>query len=55
MIAVFLFPHLLCNVNPNGDSFIGRITQLDLVGAPILIPSIMMLLPALHWGRAEYA
>lgn len=54
MVAVFVFLHISRDDNPNGDSYITRISQIDLVGALVLVPSIVMLLLALQWGGAEY-
>jgi len=54
MVAVFVFLHISREDNPNGESFITRVSQLDLIGATILIPTIIMLLIALQWGGAEY-
>jgi len=52
--AVIVFLRVSRVNNPNGESFIARILQLDLIGAVILVPSIILLLVALQWGGAEY-
>ncbi|ETS78028.1 hypothetical protein PFICI_10090 [Pestalotiopsis fici W106-1] len=55
MVVVFLFlgiPH--ATGDDHTGSFLSRILQLDLLGAGILIPAIVMLLLALQWGGAEY-
>ncbi|KAI1826713.1 major facilitator superfamily domain-containing protein [Xylaria intraflava] len=40
--------------NPDNQSVIARILQLDLVGATVVIPGIIMLLLALQWGGVQY-
>jgi MFS family permease len=40
--------------NPNNDSIFYRIKQVDLLGAAILLPAIVMLLLALQWGGSTY-
>ncbi|ORY62566.1 major facilitator superfamily domain-containing protein [Pseudomassariella vexata] len=55
MAVIFFFLHIARVTNHDGDSFGKRIVQLDLLGAGILIPAIIMLLLALQWGGAEYA
>lgn len=40
--------------NPNNDSIFYRVQQLDLLGASILLPAIVMLLLALQWGGSTY-
>ena len=55
MIPVIIFYlHINRENNTAGHSIIKRIGQLDLLGAAILIPSIVMLLLALQWGGTEY-
>lgn len=53
--CLFFFLHIDRVNNTAGDSFIKRVGQLDLLGAAILIPSIVMLLLALQWGGSTYA
>ncbi|KAI1847611.1 hypothetical protein JX266_006463 [Neoarthrinium moseri] len=53
-LVVFFYLGISRANNPNNESFISRIVQLDLLGAGILIPAIIMLLLALQWGGTEY-
>lgn len=54
-ITVIIFVlHVDRKNNPNNDSILCRIRQLDLLGASILIPAIIMLLLALQWGGSTY-
>ncbi|KAK3291704.1 major facilitator superfamily domain-containing protein [Chaetomium fimeti] len=53
--AVIVFLRGVSSGNdPNRKSFFARILQLDLVGAVILVPSIILLLVALQWGGVVY-
>lgn len=54
MVAIFFFLRILRNDNPNNETYMARILQLDLIGATILIPDIIMLVLALQWAGAEY-
>jgi MFS family permease len=55
MVVVFLFLDITgAASDDHTGSFVSRILQLDLLGAGILIPAIVMLLLALQWGGAEY-
>lgn len=54
MVVIFLFLSITRVNNPKNDSFISRIAQLDLLGAGVLVPAIIMLLLALQWGGADY-
>jgi len=51
---VFFFLHIDRKNNPEGHSLLKRVTEIDLIGASILIPAIVCLLLALQWGGAEY-
>lgn len=53
--CIIFFLHINRVNNTAGHSLIKRIGQLDLLGAAILIPSIVMLLLALQWGGTTYA
>lgn len=53
VLIIFLL-HINRKNNAAGDTIWYRIKQLDLVGASILIPGIVMLLLALQWGGTEY-
>lgn len=54
MAAIFFFLRIARDENPDGLSYMSRILQLDLIGATILIPDIVMLVLALQWGGADY-
>ncbi|KAK9424144.1 putative Major facilitator superfamily domain-containing protein [Seiridium unicorne] len=54
MLVIFFFLSISKVNNAEKDSFISRIFQLDLLGATVLIPAIIMLLLALQWGGADY-
>jgi MFS family permease len=53
--AVIFFLHMSSSAdNSKRESFIRRILQLDLIGAVIIVPGIILLLIALQWGGVEY-
>ncbi|KAI3320292.1 major facilitator superfamily domain-containing protein [Xylariaceae sp. AK1471] len=54
ILVIFFFLRIPRVNNPDKQSFISRLLQLDLIGAGILIPAIIMLLLALQWGGVEY-
>ncbi|KAI1380392.1 MFS general substrate transporter [Hypoxylon crocopeplum] len=54
MIVIFFFLRIARVNNPDNLSFLARVLELDLVGAVILIPAIIMLLLALQWGGAQF-
>ncbi|KAI8635587.1 major facilitator superfamily domain-containing protein [Xylariaceae sp. FL1651] len=54
VLVIFFFLAIPRVNNPDKQSFLSRMLQLDLIGAGILIPGIIMLLLALQWGGAEY-
>ncbi|RWA08503.1 hypothetical protein EKO27_g6614 [Xylaria grammica] len=54
VLVIFLFLRIPRVNNPDGQSTTSRLLQLDLVGAGILIPGIIMLLLALQWGGVQY-
>jgi MFS family permease len=47
--------HLQRDPNDSNKKYIDRIKELDLIGASILIPAIVMLLLAVQWGGTTYA
>jgi MFS family permease len=53
MVVILLFLNITTAKKPN-NSFVSRIMQLDLLGAGILVPAIVMLLLALQWGGTQY-
>ncbi|XXG95876.1 hypothetical protein Hte_002148 [Hypoxylon texense] len=54
-MAVIFFALNIARVNnPDHLSFWSRIGELDLVGAAILMPAIIMLLLGLQWGGAQF-
>ncbi|OTA59572.1 MFS general substrate transporter [Hypoxylon sp. EC38] len=54
MIVIFFFLNIARVNNPDNQSLLFRVLQLDLIGAAVLIPAIIMLLLALQWGGAQY-
>ncbi|KXJ89664.1 major facilitator superfamily domain-containing protein [Microdochium bolleyi] len=52
--VIFFCLNIVRDNNAEGRSFVSRILQLDLPGAAVLLPAIIMLLLALQWGGAEY-
>ncbi|KAI0164198.1 major facilitator superfamily domain-containing protein [Xylariaceae sp. FL1272] len=52
--VLFIFMKISRVNNPDNHSALSRILDLDLIGAGILIPGIIMLLLALQWGGAVY-
>ncbi|KAI1259432.1 major facilitator superfamily domain-containing protein [Xylariaceae sp. FL1019] len=54
LAVIFLYLRISRINNPDNHSALSRILDLDLIGAGILIPGIIMLLLALQWGGAEY-
>ncbi|KAK0617481.1 major facilitator superfamily domain-containing protein [Immersiella caudata] len=57
LAMAFIFTLLQINRvnNPKGLSFLKRLTELDLIGASILVPALICLLLALQWGGTQYA
>lgn len=55
MLAIFFFLHISRIENAEDESYTARILQLDLVGAAILIPDIIMLVLALQWAGSDYS
>lgn len=54
VLVILLFLNIPRVNNPDKQSFLARLLELDLVSAGILIPAIIMLLLALQWGGVEY-
>ncbi|KAI2628763.1 MFS general substrate transporter [Hypoxylon sp. NC1633] len=54
MTVIFFFLRIARVNNPDNLSVRSRILELDLVGAAILMPAIIMLLLALQWGGAQF-
>ncbi|KAK6956967.1 hypothetical protein Daesc_002249 [Daldinia eschscholtzii] len=54
MVVIFFFLKIARVNNPEGLPFFTRVLELDLLGAAILIPAIIMLLLALQWGGAQF-
>ncbi|KAI5923532.1 major facilitator superfamily domain-containing protein [Camillea tinctor] len=54
MVVIFMFLRISRVNNPENQSFVSRILELDLIGTAVLVPAIIMLLLALQWGGAEY-
>lgn len=54
ILFVIFILHIGRKNNPNNDGFFYRVQQIDLLGASILLPAIVMLLLALQWGGSTY-
>ncbi|KAI0120471.1 MFS general substrate transporter [Hypoxylon sp. NC0597] len=54
MMVIFFFFNIARVNNPDSQSLLSRVLQLDLIGAAVLIPAIILLLLALQWGGAQY-
>ncbi|OTB09513.1 hypothetical protein M426DRAFT_70740 [Hypoxylon sp. CI-4A] len=54
MMVIFFFLNIARENNPDDQSFLSRVLELDLVGAVVLIPAIIMLLLALQWGGVQF-
>ena len=55
VLIIILYLKISRKNNAAGHSIWHRVKQLDLIGASILVPGIVMLLLALQWGGTEYA
>lgn len=55
VVVVLFILKISRNNNPKNLSIISRITQLDLIGTFILIPTVVCLLLALQWAGSDYA
>ncbi|XDG05722.1 hypothetical protein ABKA04_005337 [Annulohypoxylon sp. FPYF3050] len=55
MVVIFFFLNIARVNNPENKTLRERILELDLIGAVVLIPAIIMFLLALQWGGAQYA
>lgn len=54
VIVIIFFLHITRENNPDNLTIVQRILKLDLVGASILVPTVVMLLLALQWGGSTY-
>ncbi|KAI1100595.1 MFS general substrate transporter [Jackrogersella minutella] len=54
MMTIFFFLNIARVNNPDNKSFFSRILELDLIGAVVLIPAIILFLLALQWGGAQF-
>ncbi|KAI2463743.1 MFS general substrate transporter [Annulohypoxylon bovei var. microspora] len=54
MMVIFFFLNIPRVNNPDNKSFFARVLELDLLGAVVLIPAIILFLLALQWGGAQY-
>ncbi|KAJ5579716.1 MFS toxin efflux pump (AflT) [Penicillium hispanicum] len=55
IVVILLVLRLPSKSEFSGTSILGRIRQLDLIGASLLIPAVVCLLLALQWGGNKYA
>ncbi|KAI0899252.1 MFS general substrate transporter [Annulohypoxylon nitens] len=55
MVVIFFFLNIARVNNPENKTLQERVLELDLIGAVVLIPAIIMFLLALQWGGAQYA
>ncbi|KAI1662199.1 MFS general substrate transporter [Daldinia decipiens] len=54
MAVIFFFLKIARVNNPDGQPFLARVLELDLIGAVVLMPAIIMLLLALQWGGSRF-
>ncbi|KAI1644182.1 MFS general substrate transporter [Daldinia loculata] len=54
MVVIFFFLTISLVNNPDGQFFLTRVLELDLIGAMVLMPAIIMLLLALQWGGSQF-
>lgn len=54
IVVILVFLHIKRVNNPDNLSLLTRLQELDLLGAAILVPSIVCLLLALQWGGSQY-
>ncbi|KAI1451256.1 MFS general substrate transporter [Annulohypoxylon moriforme] len=55
MVVIFFFLNIARVNNPENKTLRARILELDLIGAVVLVPAIILFLLALQWGGAQYA
>ncbi|KAI2784276.1 MFS general substrate transporter [Daldinia loculata] len=54
MVVIFFFLQISRVNKPDGQFFLTRVLKLDLIGAMVLMPAIIMLLLALQWGGSQF-
>lgn len=54
MAFIFLLLKINRKENPRNLSFLGRVLELDLVGASMLVSAVICLLLALQWGNTQF-
>ncbi|KAI1211264.1 MFS general substrate transporter [Annulohypoxylon truncatum] len=55
MVVISFFLNIARVNNPENKTLFERVLELDLLGAVVLIPAIILFLLALQWGGAQYA
>jgi MFS family permease len=54
LLAIALFFHPRPNITASSTTWREKVSQMDLLGTAILIPTIVCLLIALQWGGSKY-
>ncbi|KAI0888031.1 MFS general substrate transporter [Annulohypoxylon maeteangense] len=54
MVVIFFFLNIARVNNPDNKTLLARVLELDLLGAVVLIPAIVLFLLALQWGGSQY-